>query len=54
MSGADELESDEWLGGFGLWEERTWEWEGRWVVILERERERERDGGGGELCEREV
>ena len=56
MSGADELESDEWLGGFRLWEERTWEWEGRWVVILERERERERerDGGGGELCEREV
>ena len=23
MSGADEPESDEWLGGFGLWEERT-------------------------------
>ena len=23
MSGVDEPESDEWHGGFGLWEERT-------------------------------
>ena len=31
MSGADEPESDEWLGGFGLWED------GR--LVRERERE---------------
>ena len=44
---ADEPESDEWLGGSGgLWEERTWGWEGRGLLYSWLVRVRE-----GELCE---
>ena len=32
VSDADKPESDEWLRDFGLWEERTWEWEGKGLL----------------------